>query len=224
MDWTLPLGERRGGANFAYLGEASLAVTEMLAVGCENLSSFFFLPCLCSNSSPHYNRQEVESERKFIGMQRQCIYNYNVYLVTMLKQRPPSPHAREHSFPPSHSHDVIAASPGCTVFLLFITHIRCQLHCFSHQHTCSHLGEEEELPFPRPLLLLQRQVSQGFCVWAAKITPGSDAGLEERERRKDLLRTREPEQTFFFPCAKLSLAVRTSFIRGSFLGRANRIA
>lgn len=53
------------------------------------------------------------------------------------------------------------------------------------------------LPFPRPLLL-QRQVSQGFCVWAAKITPGSDAGLEERERRKDLLRTREPEQTFIF--------------------------
>lgn len=199
------MGERRGGANFTYLGEASLVTTEMRthAVEAENLSSFFFLglfPCLCSNSYPHCNRQEDESERKVIGMQRQCIYNYNAYLVTMLKQRPPSPHARENSFPPSHSHDAIAASPGCTVFLLFITHVRCQLHCFTCQHTCSHSGEEEEkgvAPFSPPLLL-QRQVSQGFCVWAAKITPGSDAGLEERERRKDLLRTREPEQTFIF--------------------------
>lgn len=34
-------------------------------------------------------------------------------------------------------------------------------------------------------------------MWAAG-TSGSDAGLEERERRKDLLRTREPEQTFGF--------------------------
>lgn len=120
------------------------------------ISSFFFLglfPCLCSNSYPHCNRQEDESERKVIGMQRQCIYNYNAYLVTMLKQRPPSPHARENSFPPSHSHDAIAASPGCTVFLLFITHVRCQLHCFSCQHTCSHSGEEEEkgvAPFSPP--------------------------------------------------------------------------
>lgn len=116
FDW----GEGRGCANFTYLGEASLAATEMRTLWHKRISHRVFFPCLfpclCSNSSPYYNQQEVESERKVIGMQRQCIYNYNAYLVTMLKQRPPSLHAREHSFPPSHSHDVIAASHGCTVF------------------------------------------------------------------------------------------------------------
>lgn len=131
--------------------------SDAVAVRISHRSSSF--PCLCSNSSPYYNQRKVESERKVIGMQRHCIYNYNAYLVTMLKQRPPSLHARKRSVPPSHSHDVIAASSrGCTVFLLlFITHVRCQLHCFSRQHMCSHTeetrrGEEERRRslFPPP--------------------------------------------------------------------------
>lgn len=124
MDLTLSLCQgligvkgRQGWENFTYLSKASLAATEMHTLWQKRISHRVFFPCLGSNSSPYYNQQEVESGRKVIGLQRQCIYNYNAYLVTMLKQRPPSLHAREHSFPPSHSHDVIiASSHGCTVF------------------------------------------------------------------------------------------------------------